>query len=218
AKLEPPADIPLKDPKDWKIAGKPMKRLDTAEKLNGSLVYAIDVKLPGMLNAAIKDCPHFGGTLKSYDEAAIKDMPAVRHVLKIGDTAVAVVADTWWQAKTALDALPIEWDEGPNANVSSETIAEFLKEGLDSSEGVFVANKAGDVKAALERAAKRVEAVYGTPFLNHACMEPMNCTAKWTPDRCEIWVASQNGEASLAACSAAAELPVEKCEVYKHHL
>ena len=218
AKLEPPADIPLKDPKDWKIAGKPMKRLDTAEKLNGSLVYAIDVKLPGMLNAAIKDCPHFGGKLKSYDEAAIKNMPGVRHVLRVGESAVAVVADTWWQAKTALDALPIEWDEGPNANVSSETIAELLKEGLESNEGVFVGNQAGDVKAALAKAAKKVEAVYGTPFLNHACMEPMNCTAKWTPDRCEVWVATQNAEASLAACAEAAGLPPEKCDVYKHHL
>ncbi len=218
AKLDAPTDVPLKDPKDWKIAGKPMKRLDTAEKLNGKLVYAIDLKLPDMLNAAIMDCPHFGGSLKSYDEAAVKDMPGVRHVLKIGETGVAVVADTWWQAKTALDALPIEWDEGPNANVSSETIAELLKEGLDSSEGVFVANEAGDVKAAIAGAAKTVEAVYGTPFLNHACMEPMNCTAKWTPDRCEVWVASQNGEASLAACAEAAGLPPEKCEVYKHHL
>src|SRR5690606_8532225 len=218
AKLEPPADIPLKDPKDWKIAGKPMKRLDTAEKLNGSLVYAIDVKLPGMLNAAIKDCPHFGGKLKSYDEAAIKNMPGGRHVLRDGEAAVARVADTWWQAKPALDALPIEWDEGPNANVSSETIAELLKEGLESNEGVFVGNQAGDVKAALAKAAKKVEAVYGTPFLNHACMEPMNCTAKWTPDRCEVWVATQNAEASLAACAEAAGLPPEKCDVYKHHL
>ena len=218
AKLEAPADIPLKDPKDWKIAGKPMKRLDTAEKLNGKLVYAIDLQLPDMLNAAVIDCPHFGGTLKSYDEAAVKDMPGVRHVLKVGETGVAVVADTWWQAKTALDALPIEWDEGPHADVSSETIAEMLKEGLDSSEGVFIGNEAGDVKAALAGAAKTVDAVYGTPFLNHACMEPMNCTAKWTPDRCEVWVASQNGEASLAACAEAAGLPPEKCEVYKHHL
>lgn len=218
AKLEPPADVPLKDPKDWKIAGKPMKRLDTAEKLNGKLVYAIDLQLPDMLNAAIFDCPHFGGTLKSYDESAIKDMPGVRQVLKVGETGVAVVADTWWQAKTALDALPVEWDEGPHAGVSSETIAEMLKEGLDSSEGVFIGNEAGDVKDALSKAAKTVEAVYGTPFLNHACMEPMNCTAKWTPERCKVWVASQNGEASLAACAEAAGLPPEKCEVYKHHL
>ena len=110
-----PKSIKLKDPKDWKIAGKPMKRLDTAAKLNGSMVYAIDVKLPGMLCAAIKDCPVFGGKLKSYDEAKIAGMPGVRKVVKVNDTAVAVVADTWWRAKTALDALPIVWDEGAGA-------------------------------------------------------------------------------------------------------
>ena len=113
-----PKSIKLKDPKDWTIAGKPLKRLDTADKLNGSKVYAIDVKLPGMLCAAIKDCPVFGGKLKSYDEAKIAGMPGVRKVVKVKDTAVAVVADTWWRAKTALDALPIVWDEGANAQRS----------------------------------------------------------------------------------------------------
>ena len=111
----------LKDPKDWTIAGKPLKRLDTPDKLTGKQVYGIDVKLPGMLNAAIKDCPVFGGKVKSFDAAKIKGMPGVKKVVQVGDTAVAVVADTWWRAKTALDALPIEWDDGPNANVSSAT-------------------------------------------------------------------------------------------------
>ena len=116
AKLTPPdpKSIKLKDPKDWKIAGKPMKRLDTAPKLNGSLVYAIDVKLPGMLCAAIKDCPVFGGKLVSFDERENRRRcPASRRAVKVNDTTVAVVADTWWHAKTALDALPIVWDEGP---------------------------------------------------------------------------------------------------------
>ena len=107
-----PKSMKLKDPKDWKIAGKPVKRLDTADKLDGRKVYAIDVKLPGMLNAAIKASPVFGGKLKSYDEAKIKAMPGVRHVVKVNDQTVAVVADTWWRAKKALDALPIVWDEG----------------------------------------------------------------------------------------------------------
>ncbi len=107
-----PKSITLKDPKDWKIAGKPLKRLDTADKLNGSLVYAIDVALPGMLHAAIKACPVFGGKLVSYDEAKIAALPGVRRVVKVNDTTVAVVADTWWRAKRALDALPIVWDEG----------------------------------------------------------------------------------------------------------
>ena len=119
AKLTPPdpKSIKLKDPKDWKIAGKPLKRLDTADKLNGSKVYAIDVKLPGMLCAAIKDCPVFGGKLKSYDES--EDRRHARRaskVVKVNDTAVAVVADTWWRAKKALDALPIVWDEGAGAS------------------------------------------------------------------------------------------------------
>src|SRR5512132_1574939 len=104
AKLEPPAEIKLKDPKDWKIAGKPLQRLDTADKINGKMIYGIDVKLPGMLNAAIKDCPVFGGKVKSFDTAKVAGMPGVKKVVQSGDAAVAVVADTWWQAKTALEA------------------------------------------------------------------------------------------------------------------
>ena len=120
AKLEQPKDVALKDPKDWKIAGKPLKRLDTADKVTGKQVYGFDLKLPGMLNAAIKDCPVFGGKVKSFDAAKVAGMKGVKKVVKVGDSAVAVVADTWWQAKTALDALPIEWDEGDNAKVSSD--------------------------------------------------------------------------------------------------
>ena len=118
AKLTPPdpKSITLKDPRDWKIAGKPMKRLDTAPKLDGSLVYAIDVKLPGLLNAAIRDCPVFGGKLVSFDETKIASMPGVKRAVRVNDTTVAVVADTWWHAKKALDALPIVWDEGQHAN------------------------------------------------------------------------------------------------------
>ena len=119
-KLEPPKDVKLKDPKDWTIAGKPLARLDTADKLNGKQIYGIDLKLPGMLNAAIKDCPVFGGKVKSFDAAKVQGMPGVKKVVQVGDTAVAVVADTWWRAKTALDALPIVWDEGPNAKLSSD--------------------------------------------------------------------------------------------------
>src|SRR5882672_10715293 len=121
AKLTPPdpKSIKLKDPKDWKIAGKPMKRLDTADKLNGSKVYAIDVKLPGMLLAAVKRCPVHGGKLSSYDDAKVAKMAGVKGVVKVHDNAVAVVADTWWRAKTALQALPVVWDEGANASQSS---------------------------------------------------------------------------------------------------
>ena len=217
SKLEAPKDIQLKDPKDWTIAGKPVKRLDTAEKLNGSQIYSIDVKRPGMLNAAIKACPVFGGKLKSFDAAAVEAMPGVKKAVAVGDNAVAVVADTWWRAKTALDALPIEWDEGPNATLSSESIAEMLTEGL-TAEQAFVGNQAGDVKAAIAGAAKKVEAVYGFPYQHHATMEPMNATALWTSDRCEVWTATQNAEAALATTVSASGLPIEKCDVYRHNL
>src|SRR5690349_2546201 len=157
AKVTPPdpKSITLKDPKTWTIAGKPLKRLDTADKLNGSKVYAIDVKLPGMLCAAIKDCPVFGGKVKSVDEAKIAGMPGVKKVVRVKDSAVAVVADTWWHAKKALDALPIEWDEGESGKVTSASIAEQLKEGL-AAETTNGDRKNGDAKKAIDEAAKKV--------------------------------------------------------------
>jgi isoquinoline 1-oxidoreductase subunit beta len=219
AKLAPPdpKDIKLKDPKDWKIAGKPLRRLDTADKLDGSKVYAIDVQLPGMLCAAIKDCPVFGGKVKSYDEARVAGMPGVRRVVKVKDTALAVVADTWWHAKTALEALPIAWDDGAGASQSDSVIAAHLAEGLTAPANNGERGQANtpDVIAA---AAKKVEAVYGTPFLSHACMEVMNATVRLSPDKAEAWVATQNAEASLAALSEASGVPLAKCEVYRHDL
>ena len=216
AKLTPPdlKTIKLKDPKDWKIAGKPVKRLDTADKLNGSKVYAIDVKLPGMLNAAVKACPVHGGKLVSYDEAKVAKMPGVRRVIKVNDGAVAVVADTWWRAKTALEALPIVWDEGANAAQSSATIAERLKEGL-TADDAFADTKIGDALKVIASAPKKVEAVYSTPFLSHATMEPMNCTALIAADKVEVWTATQSAEGSLAAACEEAGLPLEKGEVHK---
>jgi CO/xanthine dehydrogenase Mo-binding subunit len=207
AKVTPPAEVKLKDPKDWKLAGKRLARLDTVDKVTGKQVYGADLKLPGMLNAAIKDCPVFGGKVKSFNAAAIEKRPGVKKVLRVGDSAVAVVADTWWRAKTALDALPIEWDNGPNAaKVSSASVAALLKAGLDAPEAV-VGNQNGDAKAALASARQRIEAVYSYPHQNHATMEPMNATARWTPERCEVWTPTQNGEAALAAASEAAGLP-----------
>jgi isoquinoline 1-oxidoreductase beta subunit len=217
AKLEPPKEVKLKDPKDWKIAGKPLKRLDTPDKVTGKAVFSMDVKLPGMLNAAVKESPVFGGKLKSFDAAKVMGMPGVKKVVQSGDDAVAVIADTWWQAHTALAALPIVWDDGPNAKVSSASIAEMLKAGLDA-EDAFVGNKQGDVKAAIAAAAKKVEAVYSYPFQNHATMEPLNATARYTPDKCEVWSSSQNGEAALAAVAEASGLPAEKCDFYNTFL
>ncbi|MEA2968582.1 MAG: isoquinoline 1-oxidoreductase subunit beta, partial [Alphaproteobacteria bacterium] len=213
AKLEPPADVKLKDPKDWTIIGKPLKRLDTADKVTGKQKYSIDFTMPGMLCAAVKECPVFGGKIKSFDAAKITNMPGVKKVVQSGDAGVAVVADTWWQAKTALAALPIEWDEGENAKVSSASIAEWLKGGLDAEEA-FVGNKSGDAKDAISKAAKKVEAVYAYPYQNHATMEPMNATALYTPDKCEVWTSSQNAEAAFGATVQTSGLPANKCEVY----
>jgi isoquinoline 1-oxidoreductase beta subunit len=217
AKLAAPADIQLKDAKDWQLAGRPMKRLDTRPKLDGSLVYGMDLQLPGMLNAAIKDCPVFGGKLKSFDATEVEKRPGVKKVVKVGDSAVAVVADTWWRAKTALDALNIVWDEGPHATQSSADTAATLKAGLDAADAA-VGSSQGDAKAALAAAARKVEAVYSYPHQNHATMEVMNATAKWTPERCEVWTPTQNGEAALAAASESSGLPPSACEVYKLHL
>jgi len=217
AKLPVPTDVAVKTPAEWKIVGKGVKRLDTVEKLSGKLVYAIDLQVPDMLNASIAQSPVFGGKLVSFDAAKVMGMPGVRHVVKVDDGAVAVVADKWWQAQSALKALPIVWDEGANGNVSSASIAAHLTGGLDAKDA-FVGLRQGDVTAAMAGAAKKVEAVYGTPFLNHATMEPMTCTAKWDGTMIEVWVSSQNGDASLAAAGEAAGVPLAQVRVNKHHL
>jgi isoquinoline 1-oxidoreductase subunit beta len=220
ARLTPPAEVALKDPKDWKIAGKPIARLDTVDKTNGKQVYGMDLQLPGLLNAAIRQCPVFGGKVAKFDAAAIAQRPGVKKVVQVGDSALAVVADTWWRAKTALDALPITWDDGANAKIQQADIDALLRAGLDTGDA-FVGNSNGDAKAALAGAAQRVEAVYSYPFQNHATMETMNATAKFTPAagdkpaRCEVWTPTQNGEAALAATSEASGLPNTQCEVYK---
>jgi isoquinoline 1-oxidoreductase subunit beta len=219
AKIEPPKDVPLKDPKDWKIIGKPMARLDTAPKTTGAQIYGVDLKLPGMLNAAIRCCPVMGGKVASVDDAKAKALPGVKHIVRVGDSGLAVVADTWWQAKTALDAVKITWDDGANKSHSSTAFDAVLKEGLTSDKDVFVGNKNGDVAAGFAAAGvKKVEAVYGYPHQNHATLEPMNATAVWTSDKCEVWCPTQNGEAALAATSKAADLPQTKCDVNKLHL
>jgi isoquinoline 1-oxidoreductase beta subunit len=218
-KLTPPdaKDIKLKDPKTWTIAGKPLRRLDTADKLDGSKIFAIDLKLPGMLCAAIKDCPVYGGKLKSYDESKVLGLPGVKKVVRVKDSGVAVVADTWWRAKKALDALPIVWDEGENASKSSATIAEMMKEGLDAT-ATNGERQNGDALKAIADAPKKIEAVYSTPFLAHAPLEMMNCTVKLSADRADAWVPTQNLEASLAALSESSGVPLDKCEIHRHDL
>ena len=217
AKLTAPdmKSIKLKGPKEWKVAGKPMLRLDTAEKLNGAKMFSIDVKLPGMLHAAIKDCPVFGGKVVSFDDSKIKGRTGVRGAVRVGESAVAVVADSWWRAKTALEALPIVWDEGPNASVSSASIAAHLKDGLTSNDA-FADTNNGDALKVIAGATKKVEAVYSLPFVSHATMEPMNCTVRIMADRAEVWMPSQNAEASFAALSAVSGLPLDRCEAYNY--
>jgi isoquinoline 1-oxidoreductase beta subunit len=217
AQLPVPQQVSLKDPKDWTLIGKRMARLDTVEKVNGKQIYGADLTLPGMLNAAIKDCPVFGGKLVKYDEAAILSRKGVRKVVRVSDSAVAVIADTWWQAKTALDALPIDWNFGEHAKASSEGFAQVLRAALDAPEAV-VGNSNGDARTAIAGSARRIEAVYSYPHQNHATMEPMNAIARFTPERCEVWTPTQNGEAALAATAEASGLPASRCEVYKLHL
>ena len=216
-KLAVPTDVKLKDPKDWKLVGQRMARLDTVEKTNGKQIYGADLQLPGLLNASIRACPVFGGKVRSFDAAKVAGMPGVKKVVKVGDNAVAVVADTWWRANKALNALPIDWDLGPHANTQQAGINATIKAGLNADTAA-VGNSNGDIKQALAGAARRVEAVYSYPHQNHATMEPMNATVRWTPERCEVWTPTQNGEAALAAAAEAAGLPPAQCEVYKIHL
>lgn len=217
AELAPPIDVPLKDPSEWKVIGVPKQRLDTADKITGKQVYGADVTMDGLLNASIRQAPMRGGTVKSFDAAAVESMPGVQKVVQVDDTAVAVVADTWWRANKALEALPIEWTPGDGSDFSSAAFEAELDEGLTASEA-FVGNMVGDPGGAFDGASRVVEATYNMPLQNHAPMEPMNATAIWTEDKCEVWCPTQNGEAALAAAATAAGLPIEQCEVYKLHL
>ena len=219
-KLTPPdaKSIRLKKPQDWQIAGKPVRRLDTAHKVDGSLKYAIDHRAQNMLYAAVKASPVFEGKLKSFDATAILKKRGIKSVVKLDDYAIAVVADNWWRAKTALEEMPIVWDEGQNGQVSSQSIASHLEEGLRSEKNVFADTNVGQFSQAYAASSQKLEAVYSTPFVTHACMEPMNCTVLYTPEKAEAWVPSQNAEAALAALSDATGLPLEKCEAYNQTL
>jgi len=224
ARIPVPDKPALKDPASWKLAGKPMARLDTAEKTNGRLIYGTDLQLPGMVHAAIKACPVFGGTLQSFNAAAVTGHPGVLRVVAVGTQAVAVVADTWWRAKRALDALPVEWDLGPHARVQQTDIDEMVRTGLDPKAAAVEGHRRGQALDVLSSARNRVEATYSFPFQNHATLEPMNATARvrvgadGKPTGCEVWTPTQNGEAALTAVAEAAGLDPRQCEVYKLHL
>ena len=189
AALPVPANVPLKDPKDWRLAGKPTKRLDTRFKVNGTAEFGIDVRVPGMLTALVARSPVFGGKVRSFDATAAKAIPGVRHVVQIS-SGVAVVGDGYWPAKEGRDALQVTWDEGPVAQVSSASISQLFAQ--RAAQDGAVARHDGDAVAALAAAAQRVEAVYEMPFLAHATMEPMNCTAHVRADGVDIWAPTQN--------------------------
>ncbi len=213
AAVAPPRSVRLKEPRDWTLIGTRRKRLEVADKVTGRPIYAIDVRLPGMLYAALAQCPVFGGKLASVDDAAIAARKGVRQVVKF-DGAVAVVADSWWQAKTALDAMPIGWDGGANADVSSESIAAMLRAGLDAADA-GVGREQGDVTAGLAQSATRLTAEYHLPYLAHATLEPQNCTAHLVDDQVDIWVPTQHGESALSVAAQAAGVPPANVRVHK---
>jgi isoquinoline 1-oxidoreductase beta subunit len=214
AKLTPPRDVALRDPKNWKIAGQPLHRLDIPDKVLGKPVFAADVSLPGMLHASIAQCPVFGGKVTAVDSRDAEAMRGVKKVVREADF-VAVIADSWWRANEALKKLKIDWDAAGNANASSETISAMLKDGL-AQPNLPRAREIGSTEAALAGAARVIEAEYSSPYLSHATMEPQTCTAWFKPDGfLEVWTSTQNGEASMAAAAQAAGLPLEKVEVHK---
>ncbi|MGH8063663.1 MAG: molybdopterin cofactor-binding domain-containing protein [Candidatus Entotheonellia bacterium] len=205
------AEPAIKTPDQFKLLGQSLNRLDVPLKVNGTAIYGIDVRLPDMLYASVMTCPVFGGKLKRYDVDAIKTMPGVRTAVEVPH-GIAVVADSFWRAKTALEVMPIEWELGPHAHASSEAFWKTFREALGKP-GV-VAGEKGDALAALNTAAKVVEADYFAPYLAHATMEPMNCTAQVTPERVDVWVSTQNPEAALAAAAETAGVAPENTYVH----
>jgi isoquinoline 1-oxidoreductase beta subunit len=198
AQVKLDAEPAIKTPDWFKLLGQSLNRLDVPLKVNGAAIYGIDVRLPDMLYASAMTCPVFGGHLTRHDFDAIKRMPGVRTAVEVPN-GIAVVADSFWRAMTALEVLPTTWDFGGHANANSETFRKTFREALDKP-GV-VAKEEGDALAAVKAAAKVVEADYEGPYLAHACMEPMNCTAQVRPERVDVWVGTQNPETVLAAAA-----------------
>lgn len=213
-----PAEVALKPPSSWHLIGTPVRRLDTVEKSTGQPIYASDMRLPGMLYAAVSACPAYGGKLKGFDAGAVQAMPGVHSVVAVGESAVAVVASSWWQAKTALEALPVTWDESGGAGLSTDALQTMFERGLDADGDAKFALRRGDVDAALASAATRIEAVYRAPYLAHGTMEPQTCTAHVTADRAEIWAPTQNGEGTLRAVAGVLKLDPSQVIVHKRQL
>jgi isoquinoline 1-oxidoreductase beta subunit len=213
AKLPAPQNVPLKNPKDFKIIGTAVKRLDSPEKVDGTAMFGLDVRVPDMVYAAIANCPVFGGTLASVDDTNAKKIPGVRQVVKI-DNAVAVIGDHTWAAKRGLQALDIKWNEGADAKLSMKQIVDDLANA--SQRNGAVARKDGDVVHAFSNAKTRVDAIYQQPFLAHATMEPINCTVHVRADSCEVWLGSQVPTRVRDAAMAVTGLPADKIIVHNH--
>ncbi|HEY6357545.1 MAG TPA: molybdopterin cofactor-binding domain-containing protein, partial [Vicinamibacterales bacterium] len=211
SKLPMPDAPALKSPNDFALVGKPLKRLDTPSKVNGSAMFGIDVRLPGMLYAVVARCPVFGGTVATFDDAKAKLVPGVKHIVRIS-SGVAVVADNTWTAMEGRRALDVTWDEGPTAAMSSDRLMKMCAD-LVADPGVS-AKAVGDVTSALAHAAKVVDAVYQVPFLAHAPMEPLNCTASVTPTSCEVWASTQGQTAARQAAMAATGLRQDQVSVH----
>jgi isoquinoline 1-oxidoreductase beta subunit len=214
ARLEAPKSVQLKDPKDWKIAGQPVKRVDIPAVVTGRMRYGVDAQLPGMVYAAVANCPVFGGKLKSLDASKVAGRRGVLKVLEFGNY-VAVIADNWWRASEALRELPVEWDAGANAGMSSTEVAALLRVALDDPANAVVAANKGELEAAFKVAAVTVEAEYYTPYLAHATLEPQSCTVLARDGRVDVWTSTQNAEATHAAAGRTAEVPLENVYVHR---
>jgi isoquinoline 1-oxidoreductase beta subunit len=215
ARLPVPEKVALKRPQDFKLIGTPAKRLDTPAKVNGTAVYGIDVRPPGVKIATLVQSPVFGGRVKGVDDAAAKAVKGVRQIVRLDD-AVAVVADHMGAAKKGLAALKIEWDDGPHAGLNTDAIVAELEQA--TLKAGAVAENTGDVDKAMASAVTKVEATYQVPFLAHATMEPMNCTVHLRKDGCEVWLGSQVMARAQAAVAKATDLPLDKVVVHNHLL
>jgi isoquinoline 1-oxidoreductase beta subunit len=215
AELPLPESVALKDPKDWRLIGTPVRRLDAADKVNGQAVFGIDVTIPGIKIATLAQSPVFGGRVKSVGDSKALATKGVRQVVRLDD-AVAVVADHMGAAKKGLAALAIEWNEGPNATLGTADVVRELESALQGAGAI--AQREGDVETAMAGAATKVEATYQVPFLAHAAMEPMNCTVDLRQDSCEVWVGTQVLSRAHAAAAQSAGLPPEKVKVHNHLL
>jgi isoquinoline 1-oxidoreductase beta subunit len=215
SKLTPPANVTLKDPGQFRVIGKPHKRLDTPDKTTGRAVFGIDVRLPGMLRAVVARCPVFGGKVVSFDETKAKAVPGVKRVVQIS-TGVAVVADNTWSAVQGRTALQVQFDEGPTASVSTDSIRKSFAE--KAQQPGAVARQDGDAVAATANAAKKIEATYEAPYLAHAPMEPLNCTAWVKADSCEVWASTQGQTAAMQAAVQISGFKPEQVVVYTKYM